>query len=335
MKRTLYFVLVLMLAVFAISCGQQEPVPSEPPEPAVSAPEPDPEAELENEPLIAEEKELPGLVMVSVDNHKNAYPQSDLDKADRVYELLAEGGITRYIACFESRSTDKAGPIRSARYYFAHIVNGEDGVFAHAGGNTDALNLIPSLGLKDMDEIYNAGGYFYRNSDRKMPHNLYADTSVLAEGAEKRNYEMTHLKALPQGEASGGEEAVLADIRFSASSSEKYYVSFEWTEEGLYRRYMRGIPHITEQGNEIMTENVIILEIPSRSVKKEEIQSEMDVTGSGDARFMTGGRYYAGTWSKDNSSDPFTYGYEGGEMLFEGGHAWVLIVPDLDYVTFM
>ena len=54
---------------------------------------------------------------VMVENSTSARPQKGLSKADVVYEALAEGDITRFVAIFLSNST-QVGPVRSAREYY-------------------------------------------------------------------------------------------------------------------------------------------------------------------------------------------------------------------------
>ena len=60
---------------------------------------------------------------VMVENHPDARPQSGLSLADIVYETLAEGGITRFLAIYQSRDAGQIGPVRSAREYFAQIAD--------------------------------------------------------------------------------------------------------------------------------------------------------------------------------------------------------------------
>src|SRR5699024_820043 len=55
------------------------------------------------------------IVGVMVNNHPKARPQSGLSKADIVFEVLAEGKITRFLALFQSEKPDMVGPVRSAR----------------------------------------------------------------------------------------------------------------------------------------------------------------------------------------------------------------------------
>src|SRR5690554_4132821 len=229
MRKLLLILLVCILAFMTMGCGDKK----ESPETGLNQEEIQGEPEVEEvtpeiDPLVKAEKDMPGGFIVSIDNHRNAYPQSGLDKADRVYEILAEGGITRYLAVFHSHEAEKIGPIRSARYYFAYIVKGHDFPFAHAGGNNDAIVLIPKLKIKDLDEIYNSSAYFYRDKSRKMPHNLYTNSELLMKGADKKKFEMVPLKPLAQGNMLSGEKADLIDITYSTDPRYNYVITYEW-----------------------------------------------------------------------------------------------------------
>ena len=86
------------------------------------------------------------------------------------------------------------------------------------------------------------------------------------------------------------------------------------------------------EGTEIFTENVIVMEAKTRDVVKEELQSEIQLLGSGKAYFFTEGKFYQGIWKKEKATDEFEYFYDGQPMKFKGEHAWVNIVPSLNDV---
>ncbi|MGM1049871.1 MAG: DUF3048 domain-containing protein [Bacillota bacterium] len=126
---------------------------------------------------------------VMINNAPAARPQSGLSQADIVYEVLAEGGITRLIAIFQSQTgIEKIGPIRSIRPYLINIGESYGGVLVHAGGSPEAYSIIKKQGKQDLDEIGNAGAYFWREKDRKAPHNLYSSDEKLREGADKHKF---------------------------------------------------------------------------------------------------------------------------------------------------
>ncbi|CAM5214030.1 hypothetical protein UACE39S_04412 [Ureibacillus acetophenoni] len=65
-------------------------------------------------------------IIATINNHPAARPQSGLGSADVVYEMLAEGDVTRFLALYQSELPEKIGPVRSARDYFIEIALGLD-----------------------------------------------------------------------------------------------------------------------------------------------------------------------------------------------------------------
>ena len=120
---------------------------------------------LQVAPKIAEQP----ITAVVIENHPDARPQSGLSQAGVVYEALAEGGITRFLAFFLDEKPKEVGPIRSIRTYFVDWALEFNAPVAHVGGNIDALDIINPLGMKDMNE-FAYGPYFYRTTDRYAPH---------------------------------------------------------------------------------------------------------------------------------------------------------------------
>ncbi len=324
MKKILLILLIIMLSL--TGCSYKKEVAEKSIEPPVTPEETAPKEEV----FV---KEFEGSFIVSVDNHTKAYPQSGLDKADTVIELLAEGGITRFLAFFDSYHAEKIGPIRSARYYFIEIVKGYPSAFAHAGGNTDALNLIPYHKIMDLDEIYNSGVAFYRTKDRKPPHNLYTTTELMLKHANSKKYPIKSLEGLPIGEVSEGNKVDIIDIPYSKKSSYYHVVTYMF-EDGKFWRYVNGKSFETDQKVKIFADNLILMETPTRTVVKEEVQSEMNVFGSGKAVFFIDGLYYEGTWEKVKAADPFTFKYNGEPMKFKEGKTWIQVVPNISEVTF-
>ena len=128
----------------------------------------------------------------------------------------------------------------SARYYFVQLARGYDSPYAHAGGNNDALQLIAQLKMKDLDEIYNSGEYFYRDKSRKMPHNLYTSTDKLVEGAQKKGYKLIPLE-LPLGDSWSGEDH--QDIKLDYGTRNFSYIVTWRYEDGKYHRLINDKAH--------------------------------------------------------------------------------------------
>lgn len=330
-NKFLRILLILLLLVMS-GCGGREPVDKQPEVPPVAeqpevipAPEePEPERGLPAQP------ELPGALLVMVDNYKNARPQAGLDKADMVYEVMAEGGITRYMGIFYHQKVEKIGPVRSARYYFVELAKGFNSPLAHAGGSTEALNLLVSLKIKDLDEIYNAGGYFWRDKSRKMPHNLYTSTDLLIKGAKDKGYTLIPLPELPQGTAWEGPVQGALGIDYS-SGAEKYLVTWEY-QNNRYVRAVNGEPYLLEDGTDIIADNIIIITAKTRSyVKAGVVLSDIDIIGQGEARYLIEGKMMKGSWQKKAAAQMLEFMDEAGKpMTFKRGRTWVQVIPNLD-----
>src|SRR5690606_28241525 len=126
--------------------------------------------------------------VVMVENSPRARPQDGLHKADIVYEVLAEGEITRFVSVFQSQVAEVIGPVRSLRPYFAQIGHGLDGVIVHAGWSQDAKYYLVKHNLANFDQVYGDDKYYWRDNSRKVPHNLYTKTELLREGIVNKKY---------------------------------------------------------------------------------------------------------------------------------------------------
>lgn len=83
-----------------------------------------------------------------MENHLDSRPQSGLSKSDVIYEIVAEGGITRFLSlyyCGASAADVRIGPIRSARIYLVNWATeyGNAPLFLHVGGANNICNNCP------------------------------------------------------------------------------------------------------------------------------------------------------------------------------------------------
>ncbi|MCX7928629.1 MAG: DUF3048 domain-containing protein [Patescibacteria group bacterium] len=96
-------------------------------------------------------------IVAIIENHEDSRPQSGLGSADIVYEAVAEGGITRFLAvmyCDIAYAGVKIGPIRSARVYFINWAAeyGDSPLFVHVGGANNICRNCPG-GVKPVGQI--------------------------------------------------------------------------------------------------------------------------------------------------------------------------------------
>ena len=124
-------------------------------------------------------------IAIMLNNHKKAVPQAGVSQADVIYELPAEGGITRMMALFQSvEGVGQIGTVRSARDYYVSLALGHDAIYMHAGGSPQAYAFIKEWGVTAMDCVNGPyeGTLFWRDKTRKA--NAGLEHSVMTSGAK-------------------------------------------------------------------------------------------------------------------------------------------------------
>jgi len=272
----------------------------------------------------------PYLVMIN--NHAKARPQSGLSRADQFYEVLAEGEITRILAVFQSRPVEGAiGPVRSIRPYFIDIGKSLDAIFVHAGGSPDGYAMLSNEKLDHLDEITNAGPYFWRDKSRKAPHNLYTNLDKIAQGVAKKKFHVAEplLRTYPflkPDAPAQGEDAPSFDLTFLLKS---YKVTYRYDpERQVYLRFINGEPHLDLNNREqLSAANVVVLEAPHR-ILDDEGRRAVDLSAGGKAVLFQRGKMRQAEWKRARTDDVIRL-YEGGEELgLYPGQTHFLIIPD-------
>jgi hypothetical protein len=279
---------------------------------------------------------LPRPVMVMVNNFASARPQSGLTQADIVLESLAEGDITRIVAIFHSRRFEEPiGPVRSIRPYFIDIGKSFHALQVHAGGSPDAYTKIAEEQIDELDEITNAGPYFWRESFRKAPHNLYTSLPKLLAGAEKKGYLSAEtlptysfqgtgadVKAVAGSAASHGPKV---DVTFLRSN---YIVSYAYDEQQRqYLRLINGVKHIDLNNEQQLSAANLVVMGTDHKVLDSEGRLEVRLTGSGPALVFGRGQVRQAEWKRERADDLIRF-YEGGkEVSFYAGQTHMMIVP--------
>lgn len=198
-KRLACLLTCLLLVLTLPACGGKGAAsePEGPNEPAVSVlapqPEPEPEPVLPyTNPLTGEGCEVDvgarRPIAVMLNNLKKALPQVGVSQADVIYEILAEGGITRMMAVFQDvAGAGEIGTVRSARDYYASLAYGHDAVYLHAGGSPQAYEFIKSRGVTALDCVNGPyeGTLFWRDQERRrsagLEHSVLTSSETIQE----------------------------------------------------------------------------------------------------------------------------------------------------------
>ncbi|WP_127496235.1 DUF3048 domain-containing protein [Paenibacillus glycanilyticus] len=340
--RRAWLVSLVILLVFISACssgsgknaGEAAPSPtlSEEPEATPSA-EPTPELSF-TAPLTGLKRETDAAarpVAVMVNNLKPARPQSGLTNADVVWEVLAEGGITRLVAIFQStdKGADAIGPIRSIRPYLIDIGESYGAILAHSGASNDAYDILQHQDKPYLDEISNAGPYFWRSKDRKAPHNLYSELDKLRAGAEKKGYRSdvtvpTYTFA-EEGATASGAAASSIQIKFLLKD---YKVSYEYdAASGLYKRLVNDEPHTDlNNGEQLSAANVVVLGANHKTLD-DVGRLSVDLHAGGSALLFQKGKVVECEWVRA-SDNMVRLMKDGAELPFVPGKTFFQVVPN-------
>lgn len=292
-----------------------------------------------------ENPDLPVAIMV--DNHPDARDQYGLNDASVVYETLAEGGFTRYLALYQNATSEVIGPVRSARDYFLPFAAEWNAEIAHAGGSPQALADIQTHNLKNIEEISFIGpDYFWRSARRRAPHNLYTHAEHMADARERLEYEdainfdnWTPWQFVPTGAFAQTNSAATVteqiDVEWSFRTSAD--VSFVYDPVARsYERMLGGEEHLDALTDETITvSTVVLMHVPQERVLDSAGRLALEVTGEGDVDIFSEGVHIAGTWHKESYDTRTLFETNKDEpIIFTPGLVWILIVPDQTEVSF-
>lgn len=274
---------------------------------------------------------------VMINNNHSAWPQCGVQDAYIVYEIIAEGGITRMMALYKDQDTAKIGSVRSARHYFLDYANENDAIFVHWGASPQAYNKLGSM--DSLDGIALEGSVFFRDRtlDRDYEHTGFTSMENVKEYAEKQGYTRDTNKDLllnysaeeiEMDKLEGAEPATEIDIEYSYYHS----TSYEYDEENkVYKRSMSGEANVDlETGEQYTAKNIIIYEVRNYTLNDGEGKGrqELDNIGSGSGYFISGGYVVPITWEKTSHSGQTVYKYENGEeIVVNDGNTFIQICP--------
>jgi hypothetical protein len=270
---------------------------------------------------------------IMIENSPDARPQAGLRDAGVVYEAIAEGGITRFLALFQDEVPEYVGPVRSVRPYYLDFLVPYDAGVAHVGGSGKALGQIKSQGIKDLDQFSNSGA-FWRESKRYAPHNMYTNVKKLKTIEKQKGWKASDYQSLERGEESQPVAKITAkDISVKISST-NYNVKYEYDKKtNTYLRFVGNRPHKDDKSNKQLAPSVVIVPIIKRS--QDGIYSVYQVNGEGKVYVFQNGTVTIGKWKKKNRKDQFKFVNENGKTLkLAPGQTWFTITAMSSNVSY-
>lgn len=261
-----------------------------------------------------------------------ARPLSGISQADIVIEMpVTPNGITRMMAVFQCDKPEEIGSIRSAREDFLPLVSGLGALYAHWGGEREALNKLNNGILDNIDAMKYEGTVFYRKNSVPRPHNGFTTVELLEDKAEELGYDMNDTFAgylrteeKPERNLSSIAETVTIDY-------ESPY-DVKWAYDGnlnSYKRMRGGEAELDRNtGEQVETNIVVVMHTTSRVLSIDYIS--VNTVGEGEAEFYQNGIRVSGTWRPDAEVDGALrfYDPDGREMKFVPGKMWIHFVTN-------
>jgi hypothetical protein len=270
------------------------------------------------DPVSSLRKEL----IFKIDNVPQARPPTGLTKADIVYLLPVEGGLSRIFAVFSSHVPPVVGPVRSSREEDIQLLRqfGRP-AFVFSGAQP---RLLPVVEHARIVNLYagTVGGYF-RSSNRIAPYNLYARTRTLlgeAKGASKAKDIGFRFGPAP----AGGKPASVYHVTYRSAA-----FGFRWSAaQHRWLVWMDGSPAKAADGKRLGAHTIVVQYVKvgtSGFLEWGGRPPYAQTVGSGRAVVLRNGRAYQVHWSRPTADGGTTFTLpDGRRMPFARGQVWVV-----------
>ena len=281
---------------------------------------------LERRPLAIKVSNLP----------RSVRPQWGLSLADIVFEYYTEEGATRFIALFYGKDASMVGPIRSARFFDAHVVRGYKAVFAFGYAYEKVLDRLFSSDFAD--RLVVEGPYApLTRYDPNGSNYLMANTTTLSAYITqkkvengRKNLDGMFFQIQPPA---GGQPAPVVYARYSGAMYGRWdydattgkYLRYSETDNDLSRsneKYALLTDRLTNQP--VVADNVVVLFVPQEYyVRPPGEVVDILFYGSGVAYAFRDGQGYQVKWQRNAPEAVTSLTYlDGTPFPFKPGNTW-------------
>ena len=281
-----------------------------------------------------ESKSRPYAIMIN--NVEGARKlQSGLQDAYMVYELMVEGGITRYLALFLDQTTERIGSIRSARHYYLDYALENDAIYVHHGYSPQAREDWSKLGVDRIEVNESITGWRDKSASKTYEFTLFTNIEKLCKGIQSkrteknkdllRNYSVDNIDI---SQMEGAIPANKVDIKYSSNTTTNYEYD---TDNNIYLRSVNNKSqndYVT--GKQLTVKNIIVYKVKYSNIQGDNKgRQTIDNVGNGTGYYISNGYAVPITWKKDSRSSATIYKYNNGkEIQVNDGNTFIQIMPD-------
>jgi len=264
--------------------------------------------------------------------------QAGLQDAYLIYEIMTEGGITRYMALFKDKDTAKIGSVRSSRHYFLDYAMENDAIYVHWGWSPQAQSDISTYKINNINGLTWEGTYFYRDTSLNIAkeHTGFTTMEMLKKATSRLGYRTTTTEkpllnySVDSVDMQNMEETRKADtitIKYSNSITDKYVYD---EDNKVYKRFVNDKAHTDDVTKEQYTfKNIITYQVENTTISGDEKgRQNLNNIGSGTGYYISEGYAVKIKWEKKSRSEKTKYTYmDGTELIVNDGNTFIQIQP--------
>jgi hypothetical protein len=286
---------------------------------------------------------LPGennqILVVKIDDTKDAHPQIGLEQADIVYVEQVEAGLTRVAAIYSSKLPALIGPVRSARISDLELLAqfGRVG-FAYSGAQSKLRPVLAKANLENLSAERNPRSIYGNDPTRVGPVNMILKPDLLLERANLRSQTVIDTPTKSPWKFGDLQESLNSAAKIEVSWPNAKY-SLVWSrEKSKYLIYFADQPNLAASGEHLFADTAIIQLVsitPSIYGDKFGGVTPFSKTiGSGKAVMVRDGVSHELTWQRDNETDVTTWLLpDGKDAHFKPGRIWVFLTDQIPIIT--
>ncbi|MCL2224199.1 MAG: DUF3048 domain-containing protein [Defluviitaleaceae bacterium] len=277
---------------------------------------------------------------VVVNNIRASLPQSGIASADIVYEMLAEGDVTRFVAIFQSYIPEKIGSVRSARDYFVDFAWNHDAILVFHGASPGGHTRIRNTGITNLDGGRLEGQVFWRDRSfpewvgnrgtRSLEHSSFTGRERIEAHIESAGIRdlvgLNPAYGFQFGEIE--QQSIGTARRVVVPFSPNYTRTFIFDEEEqIYWVSNPAGPHLdAETEEQVAVTNILIQFAQMHSLGDYAGRRNINTLGEGRGYLATGGEQFPVRWQKSSHTSPTRWTFpDDTPITLSPGTTWVCV----------
>jgi len=287
---------------------------------------------------IVDEESTSRPIAVMINNHPSARPfQSGLQDSYIMYEFIVEGGLTRYLALFLDKETERIGSIRSARHYFLDYALENDAIYIHHGTSPQAsadFHLVDRIEVNEYrDESISTA--WRDDIDAAYEHTLFTSIKHIERGIKDKRIERNNDLLLDYSvydidltKKDGNIKVEKVEIPYSNNTTTSYKYD---DVEKVYYRYVNDKEHVDYvTKKQYSFKNIITYKVKNYTLVDVENKGRqgLENIGKGEGYYISNGYAVGINWEKKCRECQTKYTYkDGSELVVNDGNTFIQVQP--------